>query len=404
MKAIDVPAKFNIPFANSAGGSFIRAIPEASQIGIQDGAASLTTGFVPDNFVPTGAGGVPPFGADMNGILKQSTSWDRWFSAGGPLKWDSAFSAAISGYPAGAVVASTVTLALFWLSLVDDNATNPDAGGAGWLAVNFQSSPNGQCYFGWLNSTQARLSPKDGNCLRVNGVPRLVPSAGITLIVGNCYVGGVAAQALAINTDYNVYAFDVAGTLVLDCWTGAGSGHVADTTVGNLGVEVRNASGTPDSTRTLVGKVRLNPSGLLVANGGGVISWFNKLDLTQTNSQTAGLNQISTTTDAEVAASLRIGFLSWGLDAVEDYIAGSGSMNTAGGVTSLFNALDANGGDVGIHGGVYAVSIPQLLVPCAFYKKVVAEGFHFMAAMGNVSGAGQVMTYIGVSHSLTVKG
>jgi hypothetical protein len=132
MQASDIPAKFNVPFANAAGGGYVRAIPAASQIGIVDGAASLADGFPPDTFTAVAAGGVPPFGQDFNGILKQITAWSRWMSAGGRVAWDSAFSAAVGGYPQGAIVGSPVTLGLCWLSMTDNNVTNPDTGGAGW--------------------------------------------------------------------------------------------------------------------------------------------------------------------------------------------------------------------------------------------------------------------------------
>lgn len=136
MLAADVPARFNIPFADAAGGAYIRPIPEASQIGIEDGAASLTDGFPPDTFTPVTAGGTPPFGQDFNGLLNQITQWNRWQSAGGPVTYNGSFSTAIGGYPAGATVMSATTVGLFWLSLVDNNTTNPDAGGANWRAFS----------------------------------------------------------------------------------------------------------------------------------------------------------------------------------------------------------------------------------------------------------------------------
>lgn len=134
MKGSDIPSKFQIPFANSAGGSYKRVVPFASQIGINDGWASLTDGFVPLNFQPIAAGGIPPFGQDMNGILNQATAWTRWQNAGGTVPYEATFQTAIGGYPVSAVVASATTSGLFWYSTVDDNATNPDTGGAGWLA------------------------------------------------------------------------------------------------------------------------------------------------------------------------------------------------------------------------------------------------------------------------------
>lgn len=128
----DVPDKFPIPWGVAAGGAYIRPIPVNSQIGVNDGWASLTDGFVPLNMVPLEAGGIPPFGQDMNGILNQITQWAQWLSAGAPVIYDAAFAAAIGGYPKGAIL-QAVTLDHQWLCLVDANATDPDAGGAGWV-------------------------------------------------------------------------------------------------------------------------------------------------------------------------------------------------------------------------------------------------------------------------------
>lgn len=127
-----IPTKFPIPWGQSAGGAYIRNIPEASQIGITNGAASLTTGFPPLTFLPVGAGGVPPFGQDFNGILKQITQWSRWQAAGGPVFYDSSFSTSISGYPKGALLAAT-SFGSYWLSSADNNTSDPDAGGANWV-------------------------------------------------------------------------------------------------------------------------------------------------------------------------------------------------------------------------------------------------------------------------------
>lgn len=129
MQSSAIPAKFNIPFANSAGSGYVRAIPEASQVGITAGAASLTDGFPPLCFLPVAAGGVPPAGQDFNGILKEVTSWEQWEQAGGPVPFDGAFCYAIGGYPAGAVLNSADATG-FWISTTENNITNPDAGPA----------------------------------------------------------------------------------------------------------------------------------------------------------------------------------------------------------------------------------------------------------------------------------
>jgi len=134
MKRSDIPSKFPIPFGNSAGAGYIRQVPTASQIGVTNGAASLTDGFVPLNFLPVGSGGVPPFGQDMNGILNQISAWSRWQSAGNPLTFDATFATNIGGYPAGAILSAAAGGNL-WLCLTDDNTSNPDTGGAGWVAI-----------------------------------------------------------------------------------------------------------------------------------------------------------------------------------------------------------------------------------------------------------------------------
>lgn len=143
MLASNIPAKIPLPFASSGTKN---AIPTGSQIGITAGAASLTDGFPPLTFTPLAAGGVPPAGADFNGILNMITSIQRWQSAGGSFQYDSAFSALVSGYPKGAVLSKTGGNG-FWLCTVDANSTNPDTGGAGWsdLGAVFGGRP-GRAY------------------------------------------------------------------------------------------------------------------------------------------------------------------------------------------------------------------------------------------------------------------
>ncbi|MFM0141721.1 hypothetical protein [Paraburkholderia sp. RL18-085-BIA-A] len=146
MQASQIPVKFPLPFAADAQSGYIRPIPTQSQILTSPGAASLTDGFPPLTFIPEGAGGTPPFGKDMNGILNQITAWIQWANAGGPVTYDAAFSASIGGYPKGAYLTSA-SGGSWWVSIVDNNTTNPDAGGAGWAPFSFLQSyagnPNG---------------------------------------------------------------------------------------------------------------------------------------------------------------------------------------------------------------------------------------------------------------------
>lgn len=139
MKAVDIPLRLPIPWGQSAGGTEIRVVPQTSQIGIQDGAASWPTGFPPLNFQPIASGGVRPFGQDVNGGLNAISAWSRWGAAGGGVPWDSTFSTAIGGYPQGAVIRAALDKPVpgsYWFCLVDDNLSNPDTGGAGWQLIS----------------------------------------------------------------------------------------------------------------------------------------------------------------------------------------------------------------------------------------------------------------------------
>lgn len=129
MQSSNSPDKLQLPFANSGGKT---AIPVASQVGIEDGRASFTDGFPPLTRTPLSAGGVPPFGTDMNGILFAVTAIQQWQSAGGSFVYDSAFASAINGYPKGAVLLKS-DLSGFWLNTTEGNTSNPDTGGSGWV-------------------------------------------------------------------------------------------------------------------------------------------------------------------------------------------------------------------------------------------------------------------------------
>ena len=130
----NAPAKIPLPFA-SAGAK--NTIPEASQIGITPGAASLTDGFPPLTRTPLAGGGVPPSGLDFNGILFELSAVIRWANAGGGYPYDSAFvsDSNVGGYPKGARVLRSDGVG-YWFNTTDNNTTDPESGGAvaaGWV-------------------------------------------------------------------------------------------------------------------------------------------------------------------------------------------------------------------------------------------------------------------------------
>lgn len=139
MQSTNIPSKIPLPFANAASSTYKNTIPTASQIGITNGKASLTDGFPPLTFQAISAGGVPPFGADFNGILYEITAIQQWQEAGGFFPFDSAFSTSIGGYPKGAILQSS-TQAGLWVSTIENNTNNPDTTGTGWTSFAFEGT------------------------------------------------------------------------------------------------------------------------------------------------------------------------------------------------------------------------------------------------------------------------
>src|SRR5574337_1214592 len=119
MQSSNAPTKIQLPFAATGTKN---TIPVPSQQGITPGAASYTEGFPPLTFTPLSAGGVPPAGADFNGIFNALSAIQQWQSAGGLFKYDAAFSTAIGGYPAGAVLLNAFATGL-WISTSVNNYT-----------------------------------------------------------------------------------------------------------------------------------------------------------------------------------------------------------------------------------------------------------------------------------------
>lgn len=131
MQSSSIPSKVQIPFANTGGKN---TIPVASQTSTNAGGASFADGFPIATRTPLAAGGVPPSGQDMNGILNYITAIQQWQSAGGLFKFDGTFASAISGYPKGAALLSTNNLTL-WRNYAEANSTDPDgASPANWIA------------------------------------------------------------------------------------------------------------------------------------------------------------------------------------------------------------------------------------------------------------------------------
>lgn len=115
------------PAAPVAGGK-TSPFPKASQIGITNGAASLDDGFTVQNMTDPAAGGVPPYGVDMNGILYLLSAQVAALGAGQAPPFSATLAAAMGGYQIGAQVAFGPGGASFFMCVVDGATDDPNAG------------------------------------------------------------------------------------------------------------------------------------------------------------------------------------------------------------------------------------------------------------------------------------
>lgn len=151
MKSTDDRKLFGAPIAAAAVAGNIATIPQ-TQATAGDGTASVALGFPPETFIARAAGGEPPRGQDMNGLLNLLSSALQVLQAGYLGPFDAAFAQSIGGYPAGAVVAGAVPGA-FWVSTVDANVSTPGATGATW-----QSLFNGYATQDWSRTQFLQLA------------------------------------------------------------------------------------------------------------------------------------------------------------------------------------------------------------------------------------------------------
>lgn len=118
MQKTQIPELIPLPFANNGDKNAIPTISSSP-------AASLYDGFPVATETPIVDGGVPPDRSDFNGILNWLSALLWWQNSGGMFPFDSTLSAAIGGYPKGAVVLSNNQESA-WVSLIDNNTHDPN--------------------------------------------------------------------------------------------------------------------------------------------------------------------------------------------------------------------------------------------------------------------------------------
>lgn len=250
------PKKITIAFAEDGTKN---VIPNDSQIGITDGAASYETGFPPLTMTLEAAGGVPPFGQDHNGILYEISDAVRYVQSGAIYEYDSDYATAIGGYPLGARVLRSDGLG-YWRNELAGNETDPE----GVSAAN------------WIPDTVAGKAT----------VPLVSSAVTLSKLEAACsiiqFTGTLTADVIVTFPTY-IKTWSIinscAGAFSVTCKTAAGSGATLaagdSLVVSGDGTNIVAISSTiSEATTTTLGVVRLatNAEAAALANASKVIT------------------------------------------------------------------------------------------------------------------------------------
>lgn len=347
----NIPVKMPSLWASSAPPQDINTIPLTSQIGINAGYASLPDGFVPLNFTPVSAGGVPVRGQDFNGVFNWISGWLQWQQAGGPVVYDGAFQAGVGGYPKGAIVQSAVTLGTFWLSTVDANLTNPDTGGAGWFGFSVGLPPNNY----WPDTGAANalvVTPTIALAAYSNGLTLQVNPANANTTAATLNVSGLGATAIVNPDGTALVGTEIVAGAIMELvyqagafqWINAPGFVAAQIAAAN---RVWAASGTANA-------LVISPTPLLSIRGG--LSYFVKPAATNTSAATLNATGAAVSLVRSDGAALQAGDLPINRVTRVVYDAGISAWRVSGEVPSQ---LTGSGVKINAAGGL-ALSIEGL--------------------------------------------
>jgi hypothetical protein len=136
MNSSDIPSRITKAFGVNGLKNTIPV--DSSSTTDNNGVATFDKGFPPITMQPLSAGGIPPSGKDMNGVIYSVTLQQQWQNAGGSYPFNQAFSDLVGGYPRGALIPSSVGTGQ-WLNLNEDNVTPPESptgATTGWVPKN----------------------------------------------------------------------------------------------------------------------------------------------------------------------------------------------------------------------------------------------------------------------------
>lgn len=100
------------------------------------GKAGYAQGFSEINRTPLEAGGIPPWGQDMNGVLYDLSSAIQYQQSGVLMPFNSAFATAIGGYAVGAIVSDASDNSILWINGTANNLAHP----TGWTNTSLKQA------------------------------------------------------------------------------------------------------------------------------------------------------------------------------------------------------------------------------------------------------------------------
>lgn len=224
-----------------------------------NGVATFDKGFPEVTMQPLSAGGIPPSGKDMNGVLYSTTIQQQWQNAGMTYPFSQDFSDAVSGYPKGAIVPSSVYTGQ-WLNLNEANGTSPESptgANTGWVPIN--------------NYGVTQITMTSGSIVMSSlqaAKDRIIISGTLTANVNLIFPAWIKSWVVHNNCT---------GNFTITCKTAAGSGIIViPGLVSRLfcdGVNITDETYNPNNDMVgMMATFAMNsaPEGWLIANGSAV--------------------------------------------------------------------------------------------------------------------------------------
>ncbi len=156
-------------------------IPDIKPPGAPANFASYREGYPAITRILKSAGGIPPEGLDINGVLYDLSNAIRWMQAGAKYPFDATFAAAIGGYPSGAEVLGNDGVTIY-RSVVENNQNDPNSTHAGWLVL---SNDAGQVAAFAMQTAPNGYLPADGAAVSRATYANLFAKIGVTFGAGD---------------------------------------------------------------------------------------------------------------------------------------------------------------------------------------------------------------------------